>query len=136
MNRKAKGAPGIDAMNSQLETSIHDLPTINRFVLLIEPTTAFLEWARKFPDEYPTLTLDELLEDSSAYLIPEIDSNPDPWLEKNFRKIFEIELNDWCIDSSLWPKDLSFKTFKQFFNVRFCSIVIDMGEGSIKRILI
>lgn len=131
MNKKAKGAPGIDAMNSQLETSIHDLPTINRFVLVIEPANAFLEWARKFPDEDPKLTLDELLEDSSAYLMPHID--PDSWLAQNYRKIFEIELNDWSVDSSCWPKHRSFETLKKFFNVRFCLIVIDMGEGPIKR---
>jgi hypothetical protein len=112
---------------------VYNLPTINRFVLVIEPTTAFLEWARKFPDEDPTLTLDELLEDTSAYLMPQIDPYPDSWLAQNFRKIFDIELSDWCVDPALWPKDRSFKAFKEFFAVRFCSIVIDMGEGPIKR---
>jgi hypothetical protein len=113
--------------------SFINLPTINRFVLVVEPTKVFLEWARKFPDEDPTLTLDELLEDSSAYLIPQIDHDPDSWLALNFKTIFEIELNDWCTDPSLWPKDLSFKAFKEFFTTRFCSIVIDMGEDPIKR---
>jgi hypothetical protein len=89
--------------------SFINLPTINRFILVIEPTNVFLDWARKFPDEDPKLTLDELLEDTSAYLIPQIDLDPDSWLASNFKTIFEIELNDWCVDPSLWPKDLSFK---------------------------
>jgi hypothetical protein len=111
--------------------SFIDLPTINRFVLVVEPTNVFLEWAKKFPDEDPKLTLDELLEDTSAYLMPYVD--PDSWLPQNYTKIFEIELNDWSVDPTLWPKDLSFKAFKNFFATRFCSIVIDMDEGPIKR---
>jgi hypothetical protein len=115
---------------------LNNLPTINRFVLVVEPTNVFLEWARKFPDEDPKLTLDEFLEDVSAYLMPQVGENPDSWLTQNYRTIFEIELNDWTVDPTCWPKDLSFKAFKEFFNVRFCSIVIDMAEGPIKRIFI
>jgi len=115
---------------------INSLPTINRFVLVVEPTNVFLEWARKFPDEDPVLTLDELLEDTSAYLIPQVGEDPDSWLAQNHRTIFEIELGDWTVDPTCWPKDRSLKAFKEFFNVRFCSIVIDMAEGPIKRIYI
>lgn len=131
MTKKAKEAPRINSKISQHEMSLNNLPTINRFVLVVEPTNVFLEWARKFPDEDPKLTLEELFEDTSAYLMPHID--PDSWLAQNYGKIFEIELYDWSVDPSCWPKDLSFKAFKKFFSVRFCSIVIDMGEGLIKR---
>lgn len=134
MSKKAKAALRADSMSSQHEMPVINLPTINRFVLVVEPTNVFLEWARKFPDEDPKLTLDELLEDTSAYLMPHGD--PDSWLPQNYTKIFEIELNDWSVDPSCWPKDRSFKAFKEFFNVRFCSIVIDMGDGPIKRIFI
>jgi len=134
LTKKAKIAPKINSMGPQHEMPFYNLPTINRFILVIEPTNVFLEWARKFPDEDPTLTLEELLEDTSAYLMPHID--PESWLEQNYSRIFELELNDWSVDHSCWPKDLSFKTFKEFFNARFCSIVIDMGEGAIKRIYI
>lgn len=134
MSKKTKGVQRIDSLSSPHEMPVYNLPTINRFVLVIEPTTAFLEWARKFPDEDPKLTLEELLEDTSAYLMPHID--PESWLEQNYSRIFELELNDCGVDPSCWPKDLSFTAFKEFFSVRFCSIVIDMGEGPIKRIYI
>jgi hypothetical protein len=133
LSRKVKAAPRVDSMSSQREMSFDNLPTINRFVLVIEPTDVFLERARKYPDEDPTLTLDELLEDTSAYLMPQIDLDSDSWLAQNFKRIFEIELNDWSVDPTCWPKDRSFKAFKKFFSVRFCSIVIDMGEGPINR---
>lgn len=120
-------------MSSREGLTYEMLPTINRNLVLIEPTAAYLEWAQRFPDVDHQLTLDELLEDNTAYLIPEQDGNPDLWLKRNFRIIFEIELDGWCTDRTLWPKVRSFKVFKEFFSVHFCSIVIDLGKGSIDR---
>jgi hypothetical protein len=54
------------------------------------------------------------------------------WAKKN-PTIFEIELDGWCADPSLWPKDRSMKMFKKFFRVHYCSSVIDMGDGPIDR---
>jgi len=54
------------------------------------------------------------------------------WARK-YPTIFEIELDGWCADPSLWPKDRSMKTFKKFFRVHYCSSVIDMGDGPIER---
>ena len=69
----------------------------------------------------------------TAYLIPEVDAEPDAWLKRNFATIFEHELYAWCVDTELWPKDRSFKAFKKFFNIRFCSMVLDMGKEPISR---
>jgi len=109
------------------------MKSINRNLIVIEPTAVFLDWARRFPDSDPKLILDELLEDNTAYLIPEQDGNPDTWLKRNFRIIFEIELDGWCTDRALWPKVRSFKVFNEFFSVHFCSLVIDLGKGSIDK---
>src|SRR4030042_30878 len=128
--------PRTEPESHHFEVRLDDMRTINRLVLVVEPTNVFLEWARKFPDEDPELTSAGLLEDVSAYLIPPVGERPDSWLEENYRTIFEIELNDWTVDPSCWPKDLSFKTFKEFFNIRFCSIVIDMADGPIRRIFV
>jgi hypothetical protein len=110
-----------------------NLPTINRNVLVVVPTEGFLAWAKKNPDDDGTLTLAELVADSTAYLIPEQDADAEGWLKRNFKTIFEIELDDWCTDPSLWPKDRSMKTFKKLFRVYYCSSVIDLGDGQIDR---
>lgn len=120
-------------MNSRADICYENLPTINRNVLVAEPTEVFLEWAKRFPDVDLELTMDELLADSTAYLIPEQEAEPDAWLRWNFKTIFEIELDGWCTDSSLWPTDRSFKAFKKFFRVHFCSNVIDLAKGAIVR---
>ena len=110
-----------------------NLPTINRNVLVVVPTEGFLAWARKNPDDDAALTLEELVEDSTAYLIPEQDADAESWLKRNFKTVFEIELDGWCADPSLWPKDRSMKTFRKFFRVYYCSSVIDLGDGPIDR---
>jgi len=108
-------------------------PTINRNILVIIPTEDFLKWAKKNPDDDETLTLAELTADSTAYLIPEHNADAEGWLKRNFKTIFEIQLDGWCTDPSLWPKDRSMKMFKKFFRVYYCSSVLDLGDGPIDR---
>ena len=115
------------------DLSYENLPTINRNVLVVVPTEGFLKWARKNPDDDMTLNLEELVADSTAYLIPEQAADAEGWLKGNFKTIFDIELDGWCADPSLWPKERSMKTFKKFFRVHYCSSVIDLGDGPIDR---
>ena len=89
------------------EIYYENLPTINRNILVVEPTEVFLEWAKRSPDDDMGLTLKELVADMTAYLIPEQDADAKSWLRRNFKTIFEIELDGWCTDPSLWPKDRS-----------------------------
>ena len=110
-----------------------DLPTVNRCAVVLEPTKTYLEWARDCPEGDPDLTLEELREESTVYLIPEVDAEPGTWLKRNYRAMFEHELWAWCTDDAFWPKDRSFTMLGKFFNVRFCSIVLDMGQSQIER---
>jgi len=120
-------------MKPQNDIYYENLPTINRNVLVAEPTEVFLEWARKYPDEDAGLTLKELVADTTAYLIPEQEADAEAWLRRNFRTIFDIELDGWCTDPARWPADRSFKAFKKYFRVHFCSSVIDLAKGGIER---
>ena len=120
-------------MKPQNDIYYENLPTINRNVLVAEPTEVFLEWARKYPDEDAGLTLKELVADTTAYLIPEQEADAEAWLRRNFRTIFDIELDGWCTDPARWPADRSYKAFKKYFRVRFCSSVIDLAKGAIEK---
>ncbi len=46
------------------------LPIVNRAAVVLEPTQAYLEWARDCPEAIPDLTLRELGEEGTVYLIP------------------------------------------------------------------
>lgn len=120
-------------MKPQNDIYYENLPTINRNVLVAEPTEVFLEWARKYPDEDAGLTLKELVADTTAYLIPEQEADAEAWLRRNFRTIFDIELDGWCTDPARWPADRSYKAFKKYFRVHFCSSAIDLAKGAIER---
>jgi len=121
------------SMRTRHEMFFENPLAINRSAICIEPTAIFLAWVKNFPVDELELTLDDLRRDEMTYLIPEQEDEPDAWLRRNFKTIFEIELGEWCTDESLWPKDRSFKAFKKYFIVHFCSSVVDLDKGAIER---
>jgi hypothetical protein len=110
-----------------------DFSIVNRDAVVVEPAEAYLEWARECPEALPDLTLEELGEEGTVYLIPETNADPERWLKRNFGAMFENELDAWYTDRAFWPKDRSFMVFKKFFKVRFCSMVLDLGIGPIEK---
>ena len=42
-----------------------------------------------------------------------------------------MELSSWYTGMEMWPKDLSFKTFKTFFTIHVSTMVFDLGKGGI-----
>lgn len=110
-----------------------DLLTVNRAAVVLEPAETYLEWARECPDSLPDLTLADLREEGTVYLIPETDAEPEVWLRRHYTTLFANELFAWCTDEACWPRDRSYKAFKKFFQVRFCSLVLDLGRGPIER---
>jgi len=109
------------------------LPKVNRNVVVLELTEAYLDWAKSCREGDVAITLDELCEEGTVYLIPEQDAKLETWLRRNYAGMFEHELAAWCTEESFGPKDRSLKTFKKFFKLSFCSIVLDMGKGAIER---
>ena len=83
------------------------------------------------------LTLEEANDDSEAFLIPAYDSLVDPvdgtedavkWVEKRWRMFFEHVLMSWIVDESAWPKKLSLKMFREWFDIEYKSVIWDMGS--------
>jgi hypothetical protein len=69
----------------------------------------------------------------AIYLIPEGKVEPESYVRGHFKAMFEEELYSWYTDPALWPKDLSFKTFKKFFTTYVSTVVFDLGTGMIVR---
>ena len=105
---------------------------INRSLITIKIKEPFRQWLLSLPDPDDT-TLDELNADSTAYLIPEYDdeNQRDRILKKVFSDIFEEQLGGWWTDEKDWPIKRDFKTFKQWFDVEFHSVIEDFVEGEI-----
>ncbi|MCK5603002.1 hypothetical protein KAR91_14055 [Candidatus Pacearchaeota archaeon] len=105
-----------------------DFPTINRDAITIEPSEGYFEWTKACPEPDPKLTLEELQVESKTFLIPETDAEPEKWLKRNFNPIFKRELWGWDMDESYFPEKMTYKLFKEFFNIRFSTVVVDMGK--------
>jgi hypothetical protein len=108
-----------------------DLPrrVYNRHVLLLKPKQPFLDWlAAADPAPLP-LTLEQVQEDRTAYLIPEFDETGDAekWVMKLWRWFFEEEIGGWLTDPDLWPEKMSPQVFKQFFDIEIHSLVFDVS---------
>ena len=110
--------------------------TINRALIVVKPKQIFADWVNAHPDSAGfTTTLDSLREDSTAYLIPEFDSDQEAqeYLEDLSTDIFEIELESWYSNESFWPKRRDYKTFLEWFDIEFHSMIIDPYENDIEK---
>jgi len=104
---------------------------INRAVLILKYTKLSLKWINESDpcSEGLDMTLEDVNKENTVYLISEEDSeSPDTldiWLELNYDRLFESELENWCSDEKLWPQNRTFKLFKQWFSFDCHTIIID-----------
>jgi len=107
------------------------LATINRYAVILQPTEAYLEWTKTCPDADQDMTLGRLQREATVYLIPQTDDDLKKALRRNFKPMLIEELFAWYRDENYWPKDLSFRTFRKFFQVRLASMVFDLGKRAL-----
>jgi hypothetical protein len=103
--------------------------TINRIAVTLIPTEACLDWINAHDEK--AFTLDDIRRDPTVFLLPQGRDEPEGQVRRHFKEMFLEELNSWYTDPDMWPKDLSFKTFKKFFMVHVSSMVLDLGKGQI-----
>ena len=100
---------------------------IDRSLLIVKPKKPFLDWFRAV-DNDETLTLEDVREDPSAYLIRELESPEEESeiLKECFEDIFEAQLSSWYIDRDVWPPQRDLKMFLEWFDIEFHSLVFDL----------
>ena len=106
---------------------------INRSLLILKPKQPFLDWILTL-DNDQDLTLEEVHQDSTSYLIPEIwqDSDEQVILKSYYDVLFEEQLEAWWTDEADWPKKRNLKMFLAWFEVEFYSLVLDLCEEPIR----
>jgi len=107
------------------------LATINRYAVILQPSEAYLEWTKTCPDADQDVTLDRLQREATVYLVPQADDDLEKALRRHFKPMLAQELFAWYRDETYWPKDMSFRTFRKFFEVRLASMVFDLGKGAL-----
>jgi hypothetical protein len=43
------------------------------------------------------------------------------------------ELNDWYTDQLKWPENRTYKMFTDWFDIEFCSMVLDLEDADITK---
>ena len=106
---------------------------VNRSAAVIKPKQPFVDWLNSIPDS-EKLTLKQVSKESMIVLIPEFDHQKqvDEYLRQNFTKIFENQLEGWCLDESQYPKKQDWSLFQEWFDLELCSEVFDMDDDSLE----
>jgi hypothetical protein len=111
---------------------------INRAAILLRYKLPAIDWINRCEpgDEDDEITLELANEERNVYLISDEDADHDEsverWIELNYEVLFENELDGWCCDENLWPKNLSLRLFYEWFNVECHSLVEDTVDEPIE----
>ena len=110
---------------------------INRAAVILRykgPAVAWINDAAPC-DRDGTITLAAVDEERTVYLISDEDADTDStlerWIRRNYRQLFESELEGWYTDPMLWPEDRSFNRFREWFDVECHTVLVDTVGGAI-----
>lgn len=111
---------------------------INRAAFLLKYKAPAVQWINQHgsEDHHQDISLFEINSDRTVYLIAEdIADDPeklDQWIKMNLQVLFESELDEWFSDSELWPKQLDYTLFQQWFEPECHTMLVDTIEEPIE----
>ena len=107
-----------------------NLSILNRAIIIIKAKEPFINWLRHLPVPDNGTTLEDINFDNATYLLPEydMDSEREYLLEKYYETIFEDQLAECWKDSTHWPNPRTLSIFKEWFDVEFHSLVLDLVD--------
>jgi hypothetical protein len=104
---------------------------LNRSAVAVTPKQPFLDWLNSIEAD-SSLTLAGL--EKTLYLVSDHEDPEDA--EKTLRRVYDDifcrELEGWYTDEDLWPRDRTYRLFKQWFDVEHYDLVEDVGRGPIE----
>jgi len=126
---RSMALPGMDSPQMTIR------PAIDRSIAIIKFKLPFLEWLNSVSDDSMNITMDVLNSDCAIFLIPEFDSKEEAirFIEGFYREVFEMELDSWHRDRSVWPKRRSLKLFREWFGIEIHSMVMDALDEEIEK---
>lgn len=103
---------------------------INRNAFVVRVKQPYIDWAASLDDSG---VRPDSSSEPSMYLLPE-SHNEEHALEllaDGYDSIFEAELFAWHTEPSGWPNARSFSMFREWFELTFVSLIVDLCEGPI-----
>jgi hypothetical protein len=108
--------------------------TLNRSAIVVKPRQPFLDWLHAADPTSHKLTLRELVQEPTVYLIPECDTDEGVGeaLLELCEEIFIEQLAAWFTDTTTWPQDRSFDVFCRWFDIQHHSMLVDLCDEPIR----
>ena len=105
---------------------------VDRSAIVVTPKQPFLDWLHAVDPTSSELKLADLSIEPTIYLIPECEVPEDvvECLQDVCGEIFQDQLNGWYRVRAVWPTDRSYEMFCRWFDYRFHSVLLDLGQRS------
>ena len=102
---------------------------VNRAALTVIPKQPYVDWANSVDEEEPKLSLNSPYLEYTVYLIGNVANDQDvaAELKKHYAEIFQEELVAWMQEEKTWPEKRDYETFREWFDVKVSSMVIDLS---------
>lgn len=103
----------------------------NRDIIQLKPTKLYLDWVNYVNETSENISLNDI--ETITFLIPIFENkhNYEVWLEVNYGLIFEVRLNYFCTDKSLWPENRTLTLFKSWFDIGYSNMILDLCHDTI-----
>ncbi len=92
-----------------------------------------MKWINSLPDP-AGVSVEEVNRDDTCYLLPEYshDNEEEALITDFYDLIFEEQLMGWWTEESDWPANRSLTLFKEWFDVEFHSVVLDLVDAPLE----
>lgn len=104
---------------------------LNRSAISVKLKQDFVNWINALEPESNEgidLSLEEVNQESTTYLIPELDETQDwqDFVEEHFQQIFANELRSWEENAHFWPDIQDLQVFQRWLAVEPSVMVFDL----------
>ena len=102
---------------------------LNRSAITVTPKQPFIDWANKLTPEIPMRI--NILGESHTYLTDPDFDNAEKHIKKQFKQIFDEELEGIWQNENDWPQKRDYKTFCEWFHFEISDWVQDLSKESL-----
>jgi len=109
------------------------MKVINRSAFTVRRLQPYVDWASRTPPEHLYISLKDLARVATVYLLPQLEDpgKSDAVVADQLAAIFAAELCWWNTDVTLWPAQRGLDVFREWFEIDYSDIVMDLGTGRI-----
>ena len=62
-----------------------------------------------------------------------LNEDAEALIKDMFQDLFELELSSWIVIDEMWPENITYKMFMEWFSVEFHSMVFDSLKDDIEK---